>query len=243
MTAPRSTVIELNNVQFSWNKNSPVLDIQELKVNAGEKVFIRGPSGSGKTTLLGLLGGVLVPEQGTVNVLETDLRGLSPAQRDYFRANHIGFIFQMFNLIPYLSLIENITLPLGFADKRQGRVNNSGLNARAEATRLLSHLGLQDAEQLRRQVTELSIGQQQRVAAARALIGQPELIIADEPTSALDTDTREAFIKLLFSEVEAAGSTLVFVSHDRTLEKLFDRTIALPEINRASQNTAQEAVV
>lgn len=229
MSNLRSAVIALNNVRFSWDKHSVVLDIDELTVYPGEKVFIRGPSGSGKTTLLGLLGGVLEPEQGSVNVLGTDLAGLRPAHRDHFRANHIGFIFQMFNLIPYLSLIENITLPLSFADKRQSRVTYP----EKEAIRLLSHLELIDSEQLKRQVTELSIGQQQRVAAARALIGRPELIIADEPTSALDTDTREAFIKLLFAEVEAAKSTLVFVSHDRSLETLFDRTIVLPEINRA----------
>ena len=234
MTDSRSPVIELDQVQFSWKQGSTVLDISKLTVYQGEKVFIRGPSGSGKTTLLGLLGGVLVPERGSVNVLGTNLCGLSPAQRDHFRANHIGFIFQMFNLIPYLSLIENVTLPLGFSRQRQQQVEQSGSDARQEALRLLSHLGLNDHEQLQNSVTELSIGQQQRVAAARAMIGRPGIVIADEPTSALDTDTREAFIQLLFEECQAADNTLVFVSHDPTLEKLFDRTISLHEINKAS---------
>lgn len=239
MTDSRSPVIELNQVQFSWNQDTVVLDISEFTVYQGEKVFIRGPSGSGKTTLLGLLGGVLVPERGSVNVLGTDICRLSPAQRDRFRANHIGFIFQMFNLIPYLSLVDNVTLPLGFAAQRQQQVEKSGQCAQKEALRLLSHLELNDQKQLQRSVTELSIGQQQRVAAARAMIGRPELVIADEPTSALDTDTREAFIRLLFDECEAAGTTLVFVSHDPMLEKLFDRTIALHEINRAGPHPSQ----
>lgn len=239
MTDSRSPVIELDNVQFSWNQGTLVLDIKEFTIHQGEKIFIRGPSGSGKTTLLGLLGGVLVPERGSVNVLGTDICRLSQAQRDHFRANHVGFIFQMFNLIPYLSVVDNVTLPLGFAHKRQQQVELSGTNAQDEALRLLSLLELNDSNQLQRSVTELSIGQQQRVAAARAMIGKPELVIADEPTSALDTDTREAFINLLFEECEAAGNTLVFVSHDPTLEKLFDRTIALHEINQASSRYQQ----
>ncbi|MGI9277583.1 MAG: ABC transporter ATP-binding protein [Endozoicomonas sp.] len=239
MTDSRSPVIELDQVQFSWNQGAVVLDISEFRIHRGEKVFIRGPSGSGKTTLLGLLGGVLVTERGSVNVLGTDFCRLSPAQRDHFRANHIGFIFQMFNLIPYLSVVDNVTLPLGFAQQRQQQVELTGRRSQEEALRLLSHLELNDPEQLQRNVTELSIGQQQRVAAARAMIGRPELVIADEPTSALDTDTREAFIKLLFEECEAAGNTLIFVSHDPALERLFDRTIALNEINRASPHYKQ----
>ncbi len=234
MSNLRTPVIHLSNVLFGWNVDAVVLDIPELIINQGEKVFIRGPSGSGKTTLLGLLGGVLTAQSGDVTVLGSDLRRLSPSRRDHFRAEHIGFIFQMFNLIPYLSVIENVTLPLGFARKRFEAVLCSGVEPEQEAVRLLQHLELTEPQLLQRTVTELSIGQQQRVAAARALIGRPDLVIADEPTSALDTDTREAFIRLLFDECDASGSTLVFVSHDHTLEKLFDRSIALHEMNRAS---------
>ena len=235
------SVIQLENVLFSWVSGSPVLDIPELVVRQGEKVFIHGPSGSGKTTLLGLLGGVLTPSSGSVQVLENDLGRLSPVQRDHFRARHVGFIFQMFNLIPYLSVVENVTLPLGFSNERQKVVAQSGLTPTAEATRLLAHLGLKDPALLQRPVTGLSIGQQQRVAAARALIGRPDIIIADEPTSALDADSREAFIRLLFAECESAGSTLVFVSHDRSLEKLFDRCLPLHDINRVSQHNMSMA--
>ncbi|WP_066017265.1 ABC transporter ATP-binding protein [Endozoicomonas atrinae] len=236
MSSLRQPVIHLKGVQFGWKPGTVVLDIPELLVNQGEKVFIRGPSGSGKTTLLGLLGGVLTPVAGDVSVLGNDIGCFSSARRDHFRADHIGFIFQMFNLIPYLSVIENVTLPLGFARKRRENVQSMGADAGQEAIRLLNHLELTDTQLLQRPVTELSIGQQQRVAAARALIGRPELVIADEPTSALDSDTREAFIRLLFAECEAAGSTLVFVSHDSALESLFDRSVALNEINRASQH-------
>ncbi|MTI15354.1 ABC transporter ATP-binding protein [Sansalvadorimonas verongulae] len=228
------SVITLSDVKFSWTSGTPVLDIRELSIQRGEKVFIRGPSGSGKTTLLGLLGGVLTPELGSVSVLGTDLAQRSSAERDHFRAEHIGFIFQMFNLIPYLSVIDNITLPLSFAKNRQAAVAKTGRSKKEEAIRLLKHLELDDPALLTRSVTELSIGQQQRVAAARALIGQPDIVIADEPTSALDTETREAFIQLLFTECKAAGSTLIFVSHDATLESLFDRSIALQELNKAA---------
>ena len=232
------SVIDLANVVFRWESGKPVLDIPELVVHRAQKVFIHGPSGSGKTTLLGLLGGVLTPDAGQVGVLGTDLTTLSPVQRDHFRARHIGFIFQMFNLIPYLSVLDNVTLPLSFAHERLQTVHRSGLTPVQEATRLLAHLGLDDSSLLERSVTGLSIGQQQRVAAARALIGRPQLIIADEPTSALDADSRRAFIRLLFNECEAAGSTVLFVSHDRSLESLFDRNVSLREINRAAVGEA-----
>ena len=227
-------VIDLANVVYRWGAGKPVLDIPELVIHRTRKVFIHGPSGSGKTTLLGLLGGVLTPLAGQVSVLGTDLATLSPVQRDHFRARHIGFIFQMFNLIPYLSVVDNVTLPLSFASERLQSVQRSGLTPVQEAKRLLAHLGLDDPSLLERPVTELSIGQQQRVASARALIGTPELIIADEPTSALDADSRRAFIRLLFNECEAAGSTVLFVSHDRSLESLFDHSLSLQDINRAA---------
>ena len=232
------SVIDLANVVFRWESGKPVLDIPELVVHRAQKVFIHGPSGSGKTTLLGLLGGVLTPDAGQVGVLGTDLTTLSPVQRDHFRARHIGFIFQMFNLIPYLSVLDNVTLPLSFAAERLQTIQRSGLTPVQEAKRLLAHLGLDDPSLLERSVTGLSIGQQQRVAAARALIGRPQLIIADEPTSALDADSRRAFIRLLFNECEVAGSTVLFVSHDRSLASLFDRSVSLREINRAALGEA-----
>lgn len=230
--------IQLAEVQFRWQARTPlVVDIPQLAVAAGERLFLRGPSGSGKSTLLALLGGVVTPQHGTVEVLGQPLHRLGGARRDAFRADYIGYIFQMFNLIPYLSVLDNVLLPCRFSRRRAERVAARG-DAHAEARRLLERLGLGGALPARA-ATELSVGQQQRVAAARALLGGPELIIADEPTSALDADHRAAFVELLLAECAALGSTLVFVSHDRALEPLFHRALCLTELNRAGTAAAQ----
>ncbi len=228
-------LIQVENLQFSWQDDSPhMLDIEALSVIRQERIFIKGTSGSGKSTLLGLLGGVITPQRGKITVLDTEVNMLSSSRRDSFRADHIGFIFQMFNLIPYLSLVENITLPCRFSRLRHKRVTENKSSLTDEAVRLLSHLGLKGNELLSRPVTELSMGQQQRVAAARALIGSPDILIADEPTSSLDADSRKSFLELLFSECSNEGITLVFVSHDASLQSFFDRTIELHDINRAA---------
>lgn len=231
---PTPPLIRLDSLTFSWAAGQePLLDIERLDIEAGEKVFIEGPSGSGKSTLLNLLAGVLVPQHGEVSILGQKMTETSGPARDRFRADHIGVIFQMFNLIPYLSIAENVTLPCRFSKKKLGRAEARGGGPAREAERLLGELNLADPQLLKRPVSELSVGQQQRVAAARALIGAPEIVIADEPTSSLDAGHREAFIKLLFQECEQAGSTLVFVSHDGSLARFFDRSLALQIINRA----------
>lgn len=227
-------VVSLDHVRFAWPGRPPLLDIPSLTLHPGERVFLKGPSGSGKTTLLSLISGVQLPDQGQVRLLGQDLAELSRSARDQFRADHSGYIFQMFNLLPYLSLKDNIALPCRFSRLRRQRAIARHGSVAAATVDLLDHLGLSQAASGDRPVAELSIGQQQRVAAARALIGSPELIIADEPTSALDADTREAFLQLLFTECQAAGSALLFVSHDGTLEGLFDRSLALGELNRAA---------
>ena len=224
-------VIDVHEMEFAWARDgAAVLAIERLAVERGARLFLKGPSGSGKSTLLNLLGGVTVPRRGTVRVLGQDLAALGGAARDHFRADHIGFIFQLFNLVPYLTVLDNVLLPLRFSAVRRERVRARG--ARDEAARLITHLGL-EAGLLDRPATALSVGQQQRVAAARALIGGPELVIADEPTSALDADTRALFIRLLMDECAGLNATLVFVSHDASLEPLFDRGLSLREINRA----------
>ena len=228
------SVVTLSGVRFSWQRGGqPVIDIDSLRIAPGERVFLRGPSGSGKSTLLNLLAGVVTPQQGEVQVLGRDVGKLSGAQRDRFRADHIGFIFQMFNLIPYLSVVENVGLPCGFSERRKLRAERAGGTVRQEAVRLLEHLDMAGANVLHRPVTELSVGQQQRVAAARALIGAPELVIADEPTSSLDADRRAAFIDLLFRECSRERAALIFVSHDAGLAALFDRAIQFTALNRA----------
>lgn len=222
----RDPAIELSGMRFGWPGGAPLLDIAELRVARGERVFLRGPSGSGKSTLLGLIGGVLAPDAGAVRVLGQPLHEMSAAARDRFRGEHVGFVFQMFNLLPYLTVRENVQLALRFAPARAARVASPA----EEAGRLLRALDI-EAALLDRPVTRLSIGQQQRVAAARALLGAPELLIADEPTSALDHDARESFLRLLSNECATHGITLLFVSHDPTLGPMFDRQLSLPDLN------------
>ena len=227
MTDP---AIQIEGLRFAWKGAEPVLDVPAFTLARGERLFLRGPSGSGKSTLLGVIAGVLVADAGRVDVLGQELGSLSSAARDRMRADHLGVIFQMFNLVPYLSVVGNVTLPLKFSARRRKAV---GGDADAEARRLLGRLGLTDEALLARRVSDLSVGQQQRVAAARALIGGPEIVIADEPTSALDSDARDRFIELLSEEAARTGAALLFVSHDASLARLFDRAVDLAEINRA----------
>src|SRR5690606_6445033 len=231
MTEP---LIELANLGFAWPGQTQLLDIPAFTLARGETLFLKGPSGSGKTTLLGLLGGVQRAQNGHIRLLGQDLGQLSAGARDRFRVDHTGYIFQQFSLLPFLSVRENVELPCRFSRLRAERACQRHGSIDAAAAALLGHLGLR-AELLGRRADELSIGQQQRVAAARALIGQPELVIADEPTSALDFDAREAFLKLLFAECRAAGASLLFVSHDQSLAPLFDRNLSLAELNRAAK--------
>jgi len=226
------TILDLKNVCFSWkNSGRELLNLPELLVEQHDHVFLQGPSGSGKSTLLALVGGILVSESGTLKVLGTEIKSLSSSARDAFRVDHIGFIFQLFNLLPYLSIEENVMLPLSFSKIRAKRAGRTKIDQVNEAHRLLKALALGEQLAEKSPVTELSVGQQQRVAAARALIGNPELIIADEPTSALDADLRHSFLELLFGECKKAGSTLLFVSHDSSLSELFKRKISMDEIN------------
>lgn len=204
---------------------------------------MQGPSGSGKSTLLSLLAGVVSPLEGTVRVLGQHLGALTGAARDRFRADHIGFIFQMFNLIPYLSVTENVCLPCGFSPRRWARAVQAGGSVEREAFRLLEHLDMAAPDVLCRPVTELSVGQQQRVAAARALIGAPEIVIADEPTSSLDADRRANFLDLLFRECMRENAVLIFVSHDASLAPLFDRAIHFNEINHATRGVKARASI
>ena len=221
--------VELENLRFAYGAGRNVLAIDALRINRGETVFLHGSSGSGKTTLLGLLAGVLRATSGSVKVLGSNFSAMSNGARDSFRAKHLGYVFQMFNLIPYLSVQENILLPCRLDATRRERAGASLPDSAAE---MAAQLDI--AAYLHTPCTQLSVGQQQRVAAARALIGHPEVVICDEPTSALDTDRREQFLQLLFASCDKAGATLVFVSHDLTLQSLFSRTVSLSSINSAS---------
>ena len=223
-------MIAVDALRFRWpGAETDALDIAALAIEAGSAVFLHGPSGCGKSTLLGLLAGVLVPSGGRISLLGTDWAAMSGTRRDAFRADHVGYIFQQFNLLPYLSVIDNVLLPCRFSALRAQRAG--AIVGAAES--LLARVGLV-RPLWSRPAARLSVGQQQRVAAARALIGAPELVIADEPTSALDAPLRDGFMDLLLGECRTAGSTLVFVSHDERLASRFDRRLSLPEINHAA---------
>jgi putative ABC transport system ATP-binding protein len=228
-----SQAVLIENVRFRWKPDLPwCLEIPRLSLALGESLFLHGPSGSGKSTLLNLIGGVVIADQGGVHVLGCDFRHTRATARDRIRADHIGFLFQQFNLVPYLTVVENVLLPCRFSKRRAERCLLQSASPLAEARRLLARLDIAP-NLLQRRVTELSIGQQQRVAAARSIIGAPEIIVADEPTSALDAGRQMAFLELLLEQCAQSSSSLLFVSHDRRLESAFSRTLALDEINQA----------
>lgn len=225
--------VRIDNLEFRWTPGGPpVLDIPELEIADGAQVLVTGPSGSGKTSLLNILSGISVPARGDVRILGADMRAMRASARDAFRAEHIGVIFQMFNLIPYLSVTENVLMACTFATRRRQRIG-SAADAVAQAHALLSSLGLPPETFGTRRVDALSIGQQQRVAAARALIGSPGLVIADEPTSALDAANRQSFIDLVSGACRDCGATLIVVSHDEALFPFFDQRIDMTVLNAA----------
>jgi putative ABC transport system ATP-binding protein len=224
-------VLQISNLRFGWPGAADCVEIGSLHVQSGQTLFLHGPSGCGKSTLLGLMAGVLTARQGHVLLLGQDWAALPGGARDRRRADHVGVIFQQFNLLPYLSVLDNVLLPCGFSRRRAQRCEG---DPAAAAQSLLARVGLAPALWQRR-ADALSVGQQQRVAAARALIGRPELVIADEPTSALDAALRDEFMTLLLGECQASASSLVFVSHDERLADRFDERLSLPALNRAAQ--------
>ncbi|SFS10421.1 putative ABC transport system ATP-binding protein [Granulicella pectinivorans] len=220
--------VRIENVHFAYTPAKPILSIPSLVLPTGLRTFLHGPSGSGKTTLLSLISGVLTPQQGSVQVLGQELTRLSSGKRDTLRGASIGYIFQTFNLIPYLTVAENIAIPCRLHPERRARIAG---NLHEEVARIARRLDLH--AHLDAPVTRLSTGQQQRVAIARAVIGSPPLIIADEPTSSLDTDRRDDFLNLLDEVLQ--GATLLFVSHDLSLASHFDQTLSLRTLNEAAQ--------
>lgn len=203
-----SEILRLDTVRFRWPaQHADCLAIAQFSLHAGQHCFLSGPSGSGKSTLLALLGGVALPQSGNIRLLGETMSVLDAAARDRLRGDHIGFIFQQFNLIliPHLPLLDNILLPCHFSARRRQHALAQSPTLAAEAARLLARLQL-TPDLWQRPLAELSVGQQQRVAAARALIGRPQLIIADEPTSALDAALQQSFLDLLLEECAEAGA-------------------------------------
>jgi putative ABC transport system ATP-binding protein len=217
----------MEDVRFDWVPDSPLIDIPAFRIQRGEKVLIKGESGCGKTTLLSLLTGIQTVRSGLLTVDKVELKSLKPSRRDRFRGDRLGYIFQQFNLIPYLSIEGNILAALTFSEEKKKR--EKGMHAR-RIDALLNELGLSHARD--KAVRELSIGQQQRVALARSLMGRPSLIIADEPTSSLDGRNRSGFMDLLIRECDKEETTLLVVSHDTQINEHFDRVVDFHDINR-----------
>jgi putative ABC transport system ATP-binding protein len=214
-------MLSVRGLRYAWpGAAGDVVALDTLDLAAGATLFVHGASGSGKSTLLGLLAGVLVPREGTITLAGRAWNTLSPAARDRHRADHVGVLFQQFNLLPYLPVLDNVRLALRFSPRRRARA------AAGAAEALLERMGL-PRDTWHRTAGTLSVGQQQRVAAARALVGQPEVVIADEPTSALDAAARDGFMDLLLGQCRDAGSTLVFVSHDERLATRFAQRLAV----------------
>lgn len=229
MSAP-DTLLQVNDLRYRWpGQNQDTLKLPALTLAQGEHLFLQGASGSGKTTLLNLLAGIYTPQAGQINWLGQDITQLSASKRDRFRADHFGIIFQQFNLLPYLSVAQNIALPLNFSKTRRQKEPLPDVRI----DELMDSLNL--SPQLKQQTAnQLSIGQQQRVAVARALMGKPDIIIADEPTSALDANNRDRFIDQLFHSASQFQTTVLFVSHDASLANHFARHIDLQQLNQAT---------
>jgi ABC-type lipoprotein export system ATPase subunit len=215
-------MIKLNNVRKDYrsgNNITTIVDVDELNISTGEKIAIVGASGSGKTTLLNLLSGLVVPDQGQIVIDGQDIAALSESMRDRFRANNIGYLFQNFHLLDGYSALENVELGMLFA---------SGAVKRQQATEQLTRLGLR--ERLHHQPSELSIGQQARVALARATVNNPKIILADEPTGALDSESAREALDLLFEQSASHNSTLICVTHDKSVAANFDRILDMGQL-------------
>lgn len=235
-----NVAISINQMRYAYGKklHDYAMQIDSWRVMRGQKLFLHGPSGSGKTTLLHLISGIIQPTQGKIQLLEQDFSSLSGRKRDRFRAKHIGVVFQKLNLIPYLSVLENIVLAQHFAHRSQKRFHSQD-DVKTHAESLLSQLNL-PIQLLNKSASELSVGQQQRVAIARALINSPEILVADEPTSALDSDARDAFMELLLSCCEKVHATLLFISHDKGLMPHFNEHVDIRQLNLLQHSPATE---
>lgn len=208
-------MLEVKGVSHAYN-NEKEIQFPDLHLDGNEHCLLLGKSGSGKTTLLHLIGGLLSAQKGAIKIADTILNQLSGASLDNFRGRHIGFIFQKPHLLKSVSVIENVLL----AQRLAGMSTNNG-----RAKRMLSNLGIADIAN--KKSTEISQGQQQRVAVARALVNEPILILADEPTASLDDDNANAVLELLVSQANAYKASLIIATHDIRVKNRIDKCIEL----------------
>ncbi len=211
-------MISIHSLEFHYRYGEFRLSVPEFRVTQGEKVAVIGPSGAGKTTLLNLIAGIFTPVSGAVKVDNTEVSTLNDAQRRDFRITNIGFVFQDFELLDYLNVLDNILHPY-----RITRVLTLDRSARERAVRLAERMGIDD--KLRRFADDLSQGEKQRAAICRALLPHPKLILADEATGNLDPENKTLILDLLFQAVEEHDATLLAVTHDHELLKRFDRVV------------------
>lgn len=200
----------------------PVLDIERFELGRGEQVVLLGSSGGGKTTLLNIIAGLRSPDAGRVLIDGTDVTALSEAARDRFRAERIGFVFQTFNLLPAFSALENVLLGMSFG---------GGRSDRKRATELLSRVGL--SHRLHNRPGQLSVGERQRVAVARALANKPSLMLADEPTANVDAANQQTVLELVRDACREQNVSLLLVTHSPQVAEQFKRVEQLAEFNRA----------
>ena len=227
-----TAAIQLSDIDFSWGsaRDDFRIQVKDFQLEKNESVILVGPSGGGKSTLLSLICGIINSKYGITKILGENLGEMSRSERDSFRADNIGIIFQQFNLLPYLSALDNVLLPLEFSFARKKVLGKTKADYKIEGRRLLNSLSIGPDTLGKQKAVTLSIGQQQRVAAARAFIGSPELIVADEPTSSLDEGSQDEFLKQLFAQKTSTGASLLMVSHNPRLEKWFDRLVKLESI-------------
>ncbi len=211
-------MIDIRGLQFSYGEGDFTLQVPELAVARGETVAIVGPSGSGKTTLLNLIAGNAIPRSGRVNTNGEDVSGLHDAARRDFRIANIGLVFQEFELLEYLNVLDNILLPY-----RINRTLALDADVRRRAEAISHEVGIGD--KLHRYANHLSQGEKQRVAVVRALVVRPPLLLADEPTGNLDPVNKERVLDILFEYVDENGATLVTVTHDHDILHRFQRVI------------------
>ena len=221
-------LISISDLKFGYTEDN-VIHIPNWELTHGESIFVTGDSGSGKTTLISLLAGLLKPTSGKIEINAHDLTNMRPKEVNRFRANNVGLISQQFNLIPYLSVIDNILLAHSFSEQRKADIKD-------EALQMLNQLQLQ-SDIAERKAYELSVGQQQRVAIVRALINRPILLLADEPTSALDSNAKEKFMGLLKEITQKINLSLVFISHDKSLAPFFAEAITLTQLQANAPQT------
>ena len=225
-----NNTLEIKNLFFEWKeKKNFQLNLKKLKLEKRKKVLVLGESGSGKSTLLNIISGIIKPCSGIIKINQTNITELQPKKKDYFRASNIGVIFQQFNLLEYISPINNILLPCYFT----GFKKKSYKYFYEKAFHLADKLGIKKNILTQNKSKELSVGQKQRIAIIRAIINTPKLILADEPTSALDNKNKIKFIELLFEVCEQEKTTLLMVSHDTSLVKYFDDNYLLESLNKS----------